>query len=123
MNTVKIDYLNNLSVLCSIICNAGASITGEQSNLFKFVVCTPSGIKLVKSFSSSIESKTMMYFGTKGWSKILFCLREESFEISDNLSENQTLFLNKTPAKDRGIFRLVRLQQLSHSYFGRGNRI
>ena len=30
MNTVKIDNLNNLSVLCRIICNASASITGDN---------------------------------------------------------------------------------------------
>ena len=32
-------------------------------------------------------------------------------------------FENKTHAKHRDIFRPVRLHQLSHSYFGRGNRI
>ena len=30
MNTVKIDNLNNLSVLCRIICNARASLTGNN---------------------------------------------------------------------------------------------
>ena len=30
MNTVKIDNLNNPSVLCRIICNASASITGNN---------------------------------------------------------------------------------------------
>ena len=45
MNTVNVDQSNNLSVLCKIICSAGAAITNEN-NIFKFVICTPSGIKL-----------------------------------------------------------------------------
>ena len=35
----------------------------------------------------------------------------------------QQTFQNNTPAKHPHIFRLLRLHQLSQSYFGRGNRI
>ena len=31
MNTVDVDQLNNLFVLCSILCNAGAAITNENN--------------------------------------------------------------------------------------------
>ena len=39
-----------------------------------------------------------------------------------NILKNSSYLKNKAPAKHRNIFLLLRLHQLSHSYFGRGNR-
>ena len=53
-------------------------------------------------------------------SKINYCNNCNNFTIYFTVIG---VIYNKTPAKHRDIFRLLRNRQLSYSYFGRGNRI